>query len=855
MNAITRIWRRGWLVLASSLLSTAFLGTSLCGADEQDAFEGRVAPLLRTYCIDCHSGERPAGQRSLEHMDGSIADSNSLLELQEVLDQLNLDAMPPAEAEQPPPALQQQAIEWLTSRIATYHASQSARDGETVLRRLNAREYRNTIRDLLQLDMTMFDPTEGFPREQLSEHLDNVGATLVTSGYLLSKYLVAAELVVEKALYPLERPATQTWSFRDNLKQQPEIDQVHGKTNGFGHLTLYDVIGADKHEGAYAPLHALADGVPADGVYEIRFKAEALYRQHPYDDDFLGTDRNELLRLGIVSGNQLAGPLHKPQPVEPLLAEVELQDGTQEVRLQVWLDKGFTPRFTFRNGLYDARNLWGRVLKKYPDRFPKPQRPGIVEARYLAIKHGEFPQIHIDDIEIQGPLLNEWPKPSQRSLLGDDWEAVAAGQPLTSAQLRHHLARFAERAYRRPVTAAELDRLLSFVASRQAIGRSSLEAFGDGLTAVLCSPNFLYLSEAAEGEPAIVESPASVDSPHNRPLDDYAIASRLALFLWSSMPDEKLFAAAKRGDLSQPDLRVAQLERMVRDPKSQAFVEDFLDSWLNLRELGATPPDREKFSEYYHYELGSAMRTETLLFTQHILQYNRPIREFLHADYTFVNKQLARHYGLQIVPQERWGSEFRQVKLTDERRGGLLGQASVLTVTANGIDTSPVVRGIWLLENILGTPPAPPPPDVEPLDPDVRGASSIRQQLEKHRSVPSCYECHRKIDPPGFALENFDAIGGWREQYANRAAIDPAGELASGQTFGNVVEFKQILLQQQDLFARGLVEKLLAYSIGRQLDPLDRPHIDAILAATRPNDYRLRDILQAVVRSEPFIGD
>ncbi len=841
----------GFTATAVVVLSCLSFGATR--AADTNSFQDVVAPFLKSHCVDCHGAEEPSGERRLDQLSGTISDSNTLVELQDILDQLNLDAMPPVEEKQPPLKDQRRVIEWLTQHIADYHAHQTTSDGETVLRRLNAREYRNTVRDLLHLNMTMFDPTEGFPREQTSDHLDNIGASLVTSGYLLSKYLSAAEMVIDKALLPLERPMEQSWSFHDRLRQQPEIDQVHGKTNHFEHLTLYDVVGADKHEGAYAPLHDFADGVPVDGYYEIRFTAEALNRLHPFDEDYLGTDRNELLRLGIVAGKKDAGPLHKPQPMEPLLAEVELQDGSQQVNIRVWLDQGFTPRFTFRNGLFDARNLWNRTLKKYPDQFPKPQRSGIVEARYLAIKHGKFPQIQIDDIEIRGPLIERWPTASQRELLGADWEAVIAAGQLNEEQLRKHLSRFATRAYRRPIVKAELERLMELVTARQQAGRTGLEAFADGLKAILCSPSFLYLNELPSR--ALDSHVPQEDSGAGALLDDFALASRLSLFLWSSMPDQELFELAKQGQLKRPEDLAQQTERMLQDVKSEAFVHDFLDSWLTLRELGASPPDRDSFKSYYHYDLGTAMRMETQLFARHVLDENLSIANFIDADFTFVNKPLARHYGLILPYDEPWGGEFRRVTLADNRRGGLLGQASVLTVTANGIDTSPVVRGIWLLENILGTPPSPPPPDVEPLDPDVRGATSIRDQLEKHRSVPSCYDCHRKIDPPGFALESFDAIGAWREEYSNHAQIDASGELFGGQKFEDVRGFKQLLLEQQDQFARAVVEKLLAYAIGRHLDPLDRPHTDAILAATQADGYRLRDIVRQVVLSETFRGD
>lgn len=803
-------------------------------AADSESFASLVAPFLENYCYRCHAADEQSGERRFDQLDGTIHDSNSLAELQDMLDQLNLGEMPPSDEKQPDESEKRRVIEWLTQRIAAYHASNRSSGGQTTLRRLNAREYRNVVRDLLHLDMTMFDPTVEFPRDQTSEHLDNVGASLVTSGHLLAKYLTAAEQVVDKALFPREKPEVQTWEFHDGFRQQPEIDQVHGKSNGFTYLTLYDVVGADKHEGGYAPIHAFAEGVPHDGFYEIRFDATALNRLHPFDDDFLGTDRTELLRLGIVAGRADAGPLHKPQPMEPLLAEFELQDGQQEISVRLWLDRGITPRFTFRNGLFDARNLWNRTLKRYPDQFPKPSRSGIVEARRLAIVHGKFPQIHVDNITIEGPFYDDWPRASQRALLGEDCQKVLETGEMTDAQVRTGLQAFASRAYRRPIDDTDVQRLMQVVETRRAAGRTSLQAFADAAKTVLCSPSFLYCDETA--------------TERGNSLNAYALATRLALWLWSSMPDEELLAQAQSGQLLNPTVLEQQVERMLNDEKSNAFVHDFLDSWLTLRELGASPPDRGDFSAYYHYDLGTAMRQETQLFTRAILDENLPVRNFLDADFTFVNRPLARHYGLPLPS----GSGFERVAINDPRRGGLLGQASVLTVTANGIDTSPVVRGVWLLENILGTPPSPPPPDVEPLDPDVRGATTIRDQLAKHRTNASCNDCHRKIDPPGFALENFDAIGGWRERYSKEAAIDPSGELPNGKSFDNIVGLKRILAEQEELFARALADKLLAYAIGRHTEPSDRPHVDQILAASENSDYGLRDLVRQVALSETF---
>ncbi|MCA9053255.1 MAG: DUF1592 domain-containing protein, partial [Planctomycetaceae bacterium] len=623
------------------------------------------------------------------------------------------------------------------------------------------------------------------------------------------------------------------WTFTDGFRQQPEIDQVHGKTAKFEYLILYDVRGADKHEGAYAPIHAFAKGVPYDGYYDIRLRAQAVNRQHPYDLKFLGTDPSEPLRLGVVPGDRTVGQLHKPQPIEPLLATIDLSDEPEWYTIRVWLDRGYTPRFTFENGLMDVRNLWGQLLKKYPEQFPESKRPGIVEARYNAIAYGKLPQIHIDDVEISGPIYEQWPRASQRAALGDDFEAVVESGQISDEQLQRQLSRFLSRAYRRPATDEEVARIAGIVRLRESQGLPVLEAYADGLKAALVSPHFLYLEE-----------------PGEKQLSPHALAARLSYFLWASPPDAELRQKAESGEILAADELRRQTDRMLQDERSNAFIDGFLGSWLTLNELGASPPDRSSFREFYHYDLDHAMREETRLFTRHLIDANLSVRNFLDSDFTFVNKRLAAHYGLDVELQDPFA--FEQVSLTDKRRGGLLGQASVLTVTANGIDTSPVVRGVWLLENLLGTPPTPPPPDVEPLDPDVRGATTIRDQIQKHRDNPACYDCHRKIDPLGFALENFDPIGGWRATYARNRPIDASGELTDGHSFHNVAEFKQLLLVRPDTFQRGLTEKLLTYSIGRELTPGDRPHVDSMTASLQSGTDGFRNLIEQVVLSTPF---
>ncbi|MEK6235341.1 MAG: DUF1592 domain-containing protein [Planctomycetales bacterium] len=327
-----------------------------------------------------------------------------------------------------------------------------------------------------------------------------------------------------------------------------------------------------------------------------------------------------------------------------------------------------------------------------------------------------------------------------------------------------------------------------------------------------------------------------------------ALASRLSYFLWSSPPDETLLKLAAAGKL-RSDLS-AQVTRMLADSRSDRFVRQFVRRWLDLDNIGAMPPS-EDFLEYYRDNLETAMRKETETFFRNVLDNNLSLREFLDADYSFLNRELALHYGVEGVQ----GNELQRVSLKGSRRGGLPGHGAFLTASANGVDTSPVVRGIYVLEKLLGYTPPPPPPDVPTIEPDIRGAVTIREQLVKHRESATCAECHRKIDPLGFALENFDAIGGWRDEYEKKNPIDSAGKLPGGDAFRTVPEFRKLLVERQDQFNRCLTEKLMTYALGRELEVGDRPSVDEILAELDGKKSGLRDLMRLVVLSKPFLSN
>jgi hypothetical protein len=377
------------------------------------------------------------------------------------------------------------------------------------------------------------------------------------------------------------------------------------------------------------------------------------------------------------------------------------------------------------------------------------------------------------------------------------------------------------------------------------------QAMRTAYKAVLCSPYFLYLVE-----------------PQGR-LDGHALASRLSYFLWRSAPDAELLDAAHRGDLLKPDGLRQQTERLLRDPKSQRFVKDFLGLWLNLRDIEFTIPDAKLYPDF-DTTLLHAMVGETEQFFTRILHENRPLTDFLHSDWTMVNERLAKHYGIPGVV----GPEFREVKLpANSHRGGLITQASVLKVSANGTTTSPVTRGAWVLERILGEPPPPPPPGIPGVEPDIRGATTIREQLDRHRNVATCAACHKVIDPPGFALEAYDVIGGWRDRYravftpgskaqtiriGNRQValgpkVDASGVLADGRKFNGPDEFKQLLLAEPDRFAKALTEKLATFGTGRDMGFSDRPAIAAIVQANGQGKRGFRDLLHELIQSELFL--
>ena len=443
------------------------------------------------------------------------------------------------------------------------------------------------------------------------------------------------------------------------------------------------------------------------------------------------------------------------------------------------------------------------------------------------LKAYQGPVLRVWEIQVDGPHIEEWPPVGHDTLYGN-----LSPESLSWEVIEDRLVRFAKLAFRRPPLEGELRPILDMVQGKLQEGLAPLNALQLGFQTILSAPGFLYLNEG-EGE-----------------LDEYALASRLSYFLWSSMPDNELLESAEQGSLKDPAVLTKQVERMLADPKSKRFSNNFLRLWLELDNIGKMPPSKE-FVSFYRDNLEFAMRKETELLFEHVLQKNLSPIELLNADYSFINRELAAHYGMPGLQ----GNEFRKVSLSGTERGGLLGHGSFLTASANGVDTSPVIRGIYVMNKLLDYTPPPPPDDVPEIEPDVTGATTLREKLVRHRADATCAQCHNKIDPAGFALENYDPIGAWRLSYDRKLKVDSSGRLPNGKTFSNPSEFRDLVIEQKETFLRCLTKKMLTYAIGRPTNSGDRLVVDGIVDEMQESSNGLRDLVKKIVLSETFRGN
>ena len=816
----------------SPLTGIALLGLFSAGALQAELPE----TFLKQYCYKCHGPDKQKAKRRFDTLPATIKDFRQQEQWQEMVDQLNLGEMPPEDEKQPSQAELLSAIKTLTEDIARARENFAGTSRHTTLRRLNKVEYQKTISDLLSLNIDAWNPAEDFPAEVTAEGFDNDGAQLVTSGLLLEKYFPAAEAAVKRATHFEKKPETKRYAQKSpfyfdgkEARELPKLFQVD-RFRFVPETPYTDLYGRHYRGGhvGFLPLFR-AGGMPHNGNYTIRVRAAAVDRTHDYGQAVDDLRNGGPLVLEIASVDR-HGSVKSTGNVsrERSLALVELiNEEPQWFEWTGYLEKGYEPEVRFRNGPSATKRMVRLLVNnadKHAEFKPFAQLQPGNERSYGVLKAYRGPKLRIWEIQVEGPHEQSWPPPGHRVLYGN----LKPGN-LNPETIDVRLSAFARSAFRRPPTEGELKPIRALVAAKLDAGFKPLDALQLGFQTILCAPGFLYQHEG-EGE-----------------LKGYALASRLSYFLWSSMPDEELLKLAAAGTLGEPATRRKQVERMLADPKGQRFVSNFTRIWLELDNIGKMPPSKD-FLTYYRDNLESAMRKETEHFFGHILDKNLPPREFLAADYSFLNRELAEHYGMPGLK----GNHFRKVSLPNASRGGILGHASFLTASANGVDTSPVVRGIYVMNKLLDYTPPPPPDDVPAIEPDVRGATTLREQLVKHRADATCAQCHNEIDPPGFALENYDAIGGWRDQYDRKLKVDASGKLPDGKTFASNAEFRKLVVAQDETFTRCLSRKLLTYAVGRKLNSSDRPSIDAIQREMKTPEAGLRDLIQAVVLSEMF---
>jgi len=787
-------------------------------------FAADPAPLafVQKNCVACHNASLSSGGVNFlaNLRPDTFAQNREIWE--RALAKLKSGEMPPPGAAKPPAAEIAAVTKWLADEFTQQDSQVQPDAGHVAARRLNNAEYNNTVRDLLGVDT---QPAADFPADQAAYGFDDVSDALNISSVLLEKYADAAERSVRTALFGPEKlkPAAVHYPFPVRLND----------TRGRGPVKLpADIADYDQTGLSLRSASHVTHRFPVEGVYSFRvvFNGHRPNQSMParielwidgkqqQEFDVDATDlegQNREARLKVTAGEHLisvsylkqyhglppnyGGPEPSTRPPAPLLDSTRGKLTEHDIEL--------------------LRKL-GTTIK-----------PDGVETRI---------DNRFESLDIGGPFEQvTGPSPASRRLI------FACGHldgKHNASCPRVIVSTFAQRAFRRPLAPKEADAYLSLYTLARKQGDSFDNAIAAALESVMVSPDFLFRIER--------------DQPHNSrnaetaaiPVSDYEMASRLSYFLWSTMPDAELLRLASQHKLRRPAALEAQVRRMLRDEKSRALVDNFGGQWLQFRNIDVVRPDLAKFPDFDD-SLRQSMRRETELFLDNIVRSDGSVLDILNANYTFVDERLARFYG---IPGIR-GPEFRRVDMSaTERGGGVLAQASILTISSYATRTSPVLRGKWILENLLNAPPPPPPPSVPALDDTKVGQSaSLRQQMEAHRASPVCATCHSKMDPLGFGLENLNAIGQWRDKDGS-FPVDATGSLPGGKAFRGPKELKALMLQDRDAFVAGLTEKIMIYALGRGVERFDRPAMKTVEADLAAHDYRFSALVLGVVNSLPF---
>ncbi|HEX4997001.1 MAG TPA: DUF1592 domain-containing protein [Terriglobia bacterium] len=746
--------------------------------------------MIDQYCVTCHNDRSRTAGLTLENLDLAHASQDAAV-WEKVIRKLQGGLMPPQGRPRPDDAARTNFVSLLETEL---DRTAKPHPGRSSLHRLNRTEYGNAIRDLLDLKV---DVTDLLPADDESDGFDNIADVLRVSPSLLEQYLVASRKISALAVGdPATLPVTFVYRNPPDQSQEDHIEGLPLGTRG-GILIQHNF--------------------PLDAEYDIN--VVLLRNVLGY---LTGLEWPHQLEVSIDGERVFLAPVGGPDDNRMSDANFATAADALDERLKVHVPVKAGPHA-----------IAVTFLRKNSSESDEPLQPHTRD-HDLQNMNG-IPRI--DHVNILGPFngVSSGDTPSRRRI----FSCVPAGAGDESACAKRILTTLARRAYRQPPSADDVATLMRFYERSRKTG-----AFESGIQAaleyLLAAPKFLFRAEP---------DPAGVRPGEIYRVTDLELASRLSFFLWSTIPDDELLTLAEQKKLSAPATLEAQVKRMLSDPRSQALVDNFAGQWLFLRNLQSARPDGKTFPNFDD-TLRQAFRKETELFVASVIREDRPTLDLLTADYTFVNERLARHYGIPNV----YGSHFRRVTVTDEARRGLLGQGSILTVTSYPNRTSPVLRGKWILENILGTPPPAPPPNVPPLkenDEGSRAPKSVRELMEEHRRNPTCATCHAVMDPLGFSLENFDATGEWRVKDQS-GPIDASGVLASGRQVDGPITLRKAILEHPDQFVRTVTEKLMVYGLGRGLEYYDMPVVRGIVRDSAASNYRFSSLILNIVKSAPF---
>jgi len=787
-------------VRARAVAAPAPQATAAAPAAVDKATIDKQKAWVKQYCVTCHNTRNPLPANDPVNLEtASLEDlTKDAATWERVLRKLNVRAMPPQGMPHPTEASYTDFTGWLTTSLDRGWQGKAI-PGRYLVHRLNRAEYRNAVRDLLALDV---DVSALLPNDGGNFGFDNIASALTTSPLLLDGYVTAAQRISTLAMGdPKVAPTTAEFLIPRNLSQNQRMEGLPLGTRG-GRVVRHVF--------------------PADGEYKLIGR---LYRG--IEEGYTGIEGNDKPNTFIITIDgeevykaELGGP-------EDHAAQAKSMNDIRPV-----IDARMTATVKVTAGPHDV----GFTFKERPGEKQDVWVPSVRDSQEFHFTGG-LPKLKTVGIEGPYKVTGVSATPSRERLLICT-PKVAAEETACAQRI---LMNIAKRAYRRPVTVADVEAPLAFYTEARSKGDSFDAGIRSGLARVLVSPYFLYRVE---------RDPAGLRAGASRQVSDVELASRLSFFLWSSIPDQRLMDLASTGRLRAPGVLAAQVTRMLADPRSNAMVSNFTGQWLQLRNLESkVQPDILMFPDFDD-NIREGFRTETEMLFGYILREKRSAMELLSADYTFLNERLAKHYGVSGV----YGTRFRQVKLTDPNRFGLLGHGSILSLTSVATRTSPVYRGKYVLSTFLNTPPPPPLPNVPTLEESNKenAPKTVREQLERHRTPVVCASCHRVIDPPGFALEQFNSVGQWRNKGDHGAAIDSGGILADGTKVDGPVALRNAILARPDAFATVLTERLMTYALGRGVEPSDMPVVRAIVRKAALDNYRLAAIVQGIIDSAPF---